>query len=259
MNNVQNPELAAERQERVRALLEERGSVRVDELARELGVSAATVRRDLHDLEQRGQGRRVHGGAMAIGGRLDEPHFDDKTGMATEAKQRIAAEALRRIQPDESIYLDGGSTVLSLARLLTEMTELTVVTNSLRVAGALSGRGPRLIVVGGELRRRSQTFVGPLTRAVIDGLHVDKAFMGTIGLSLTEGLTTTDPAEAMTKQWVVAHSGQVILLADSGKVGKVAFARAGAVEDLDLLITDRSADKAFVRQVRKRGVDVAMV
>lgn len=259
MNNTQNPGLAAERQERISSLLAERGAVRVDDLAREMGVSAATVRRDLHDLEQRGQGRRVHGGAMAIGGRLEEPLFDDKTGIAAEAKQRIAAEALRRIQPDESVYLDGGSTVLCLARLLADMPDLTVVTNSLRVASLLSGRGPRLIVVGGELRRRSQTFVGPLTRPVIDQLHVDKAFMGTIGLSLTEGLTTTDPAEAMTKQWVEAHAGQVVLLADSSKLGKVAFARAGGIDNVNLLITDRAVDKAFVRQVRKRGVDVAAV
>jgi DeoR/GlpR family transcriptional regulator of sugar metabolism len=176
--------------------------------------------------------------------------------LAASEKQRIARAALALIKPEESIYLDGGSTVLALARLLTHMTALTVVTNSLHVANALAGGGPRLILVGGELRRRSETFVGALTQPVIERLHVDQAFMGTIGLSLDEGVTTTDPNEAMTKRLVVSHAGTVTLLADSSKVGKVAFARAGGVEELDVLITDTGADRSFVKRVEKLGVRV---
>ena len=99
-------------------------------------------------------------------------------------KRRIAEAALEFIEPGDTIYLDGGSTVLELARLLRERTNLTVVTNSLHAAHELAGRGPRLIVIGGELRRLSQTLVGPLTRLVLQELHLDKAFMGTIGFAL---------------------------------------------------------------------------
>lgn len=256
MSNGESHELAAERRGRIREALKLQGAVRVDDLAERLGVSAATVRRDLADLEKAGDLRRVHGGAIPLGGRLEEPLFDDKTGIAEVEKLAIAKEALALISPDESIYLDGGSTVLNLARMLSGMTSLTVVTNSLHVASALSGKGPRLIMVGGELRRRSQTFVGALTEAVINRLHVDKAFMGTIGMSVAEGLTTTDPNEAMTKQLIVAHADQVILLANSGKVGKVAFAKVGDIEGVDLLVTDKAVDAGFVKQLQKRHIKV---
>jgi DeoR/GlpR family transcriptional regulator of sugar metabolism len=251
--------LAAERQERIRMTLDERGAVRVEDLSLELHVSRATVRRDLHELEAGGHARRVHGGAVAAWGRLEEPLFDDKAGLADPEKQAIADEALKLVGPEDCVYLDGGSTVLALAKRLGHMNSLTVVTNSLRVAGTLAGGGPRLILVGGELRRRSQTFVGVLTEPLISRLHLDKAFMGTIGLTAAEGLTTTDPNEAMTKQQVMAHAGKVILLADSSKIGVVSFARGGSIEDVDVLITDSGADAGFVRQAEKAGVRVARV
>ena len=95
--------------------------------------------------------------------RLEEPVFENKTNLAAKQKQRIAEEAYSLIEPDEAIYLNGGSTTLFLARLLRERTDLTVVTNSLQAAIELADSGPRVILIGGELRRISQTMVGPLT------------------------------------------------------------------------------------------------
>ena len=129
----------------------------------------------------------------------------------------------------------------------------------LRAALELAGTGPRLIVVGGELRRLSQTLVGPLTRHMLQELRIDKAFMGTIGLTVKEGPTTTDPDEAYTKEQVMARAGQVILLADSGKVGTVSFTRAGRLEDIDVLITDNEVDRKFTKRLGKLGIDVVRV
>jgi len=248
--------LAAERRENICATVRQRNAVRVDELADELGVSAATVRRDLVELDLRGQIRRVHGGAIHAGQRLEEPIFDDKASVAAKEKHAIAEEALQFVKPNDSIFLDGGSTVLALARLLINRSNITVVTNSLRVAGTLSGRGPRMILVGGELRRISQTFVGSLTQPLIDSLHVDTAFMGTIGLSMEKGLTTTDPREAFTKELVMRHARRVILLADSGKIGKVSFARFGSVRETDILITDNGAPRKDVRTLGNQGPEI---
>lgn len=258
MSNGASSELAAERLARIRDLLRRQTVVRVEEIQRLLKVSAATVRRDLGDLAAQGCLRRVHGGAMAVEGRLDEPVFDDKTSLRASEKQAIAERALAFVNDADCIYLDGGSTVLALARLLAARPKLTVVTNSLRVAMTLAAGGPRLILVGGELRRLSQTFVGPLSESVLSRLHLDKAFMGTIGLTV-EGLTTTDPNEAFTKRLVLTHAEKVFLLADGSKLGKVAFANSGSVDDLDVLITDQGADEALCRQFRKREVDVIKV
>jgi len=253
MAATDNKTLAPQRWDALRALIRERGVIRVEDLCRELRVSAATVRRDLDELERRGAIRRVHGGAVSVESRLDEPLFADKRSLAAREKRRIAEAAAGMVGSGDTIYLDGGSTVLELARLLRDRTNLTVVTNSLQAALELSGRGPRLILIGGELRRLSQTLVGPLTRLLLGELHLDKAFMGTIGFALEEGLTTTDPSEAFTKQLVMRQARQVILLADSSKAGKVSFARAGSWNEVHVVITDRQVDGAFARALVKKG------
>ena len=253
---VENKTLALQRLAAVRSLIRQTGVIRVEQLCRQIKVSPATVRRDLDELEKAGAIRRVHGGAVSVESRLDEPLFDNKTAIAAKEKHRIAQAALALIAPGDTIYLDGGSTVLELARLLPDRTNITVVTNSLRAASELAGRGPRLIVIGGELRRLSQTVVGPLTRHVLEGLHLDKAFMGTIGFTLAEGLTTTEPNEAFTKELVMAHAREVILLADSSKAGKVSFARAGNLSKLHAIITDTKLDPKFAKELTKKGIKV---
>jgi DeoR family fructose operon transcriptional repressor len=256
MPNPDQKALAPRRWDNLRALIRDRGVIRVEDLCRELKVSAATVRRDLDQLEQSGAIRRVHGGAVSVESRLDEPVFAAKASLAAREKRGIAEAALALIEPGDTIYLDGGTTVLELARLLRERTNLTVVTNSLHAAHELAGRGPRLILIGGELRRLSQTVVGPMTRLVLQELHLDKAFMGTIGFTLKEGLTTTDPGEAFTKEMVMSRSRQVFVLADSSKAGKLSFARAGGWDKVHALITDKQVDQQFTKELIKAGVKV---
>ena len=256
METRRQKELAPQRLERLQRLVRDAHVARVDELSKQLRVSLATIRRDLDALERLGEIRRVHGGAVSVESRLEEPLFDDKTSIAAKEKRRIALAALKYIQPNDTLFLDGGSTVLELARLLRERSNLTVVTNSLRAAIELGARGPRLILVGGELRRLSQTMVGPFTRLTLRELQIDKAFMGTMGLSLEEGLTTTDPSEAYTKELVMEHAREVVLLADSGKMGKVSFTHAGRLEKVRVVITDRGIEAKFSRELRKRGIHV---
>ena len=251
-------ELAETRYRKIRALLQDEGVVRVDGLTEALGVSAATVRRDLDALEKAGDLRRVHGGAVAARERDDEPVFDDKTAIAAPEKQAIAEAALKLIPERATIYLDGGSTVLALARLLATRTKLTVVTNSLRVAQVLSASGPKMILTGGECRRLSQTFVGPLTCAVLDQMHLDLAFMGTIGISGAAGLTTTDPAEAFTKERAISRASSVVLLVDGTKFTKTSFIRFGGIDTLDDLITDRKPPAAELTALKRAGVRVIL-
>ena len=248
-------DLAPARQARLRDFIRQAGSARVDQICRELGISPATARRDLEELEGHGLIRRVHGGAVSVESRLEEPLFDDKTAIAAREKRLIAEKAASLVQAGDTIYLDGGSTVLELARVLADRTDITVVTNSLRAAIELSGRGPRLILISGELRRLSQTMVGPLTTALLEQLHFNLAFMGTIGIT-RDGLTTTDPSEAFTKKLAMSRAARVAVLADSGKAGQVSFASAGQLKASDLLITDRRIDPQLTRALKKQGVKV---
>ena len=252
------PVLAPQRRERIRNLIRE-GVARVEDLRKSLKVSVATIRRDLEVLEEQGKVRRVHGGAVSTESRLEESVFDDKTSQLSKEKLRIAEKAYEMIEKEESIFIDGGSTTLFLARMLRDRNDLTVVTNSLRAASELAEMGPRVILTGGELRRISQTMVGPLTSAVLGQVRVDKAFMGTMGFCLTNGLTTTDPNEAYVKNLVAEHANQVILLADSSKAEKVCFARVSDWDKVDSLISDDKLPQSFVKSLRKRGPKVQIV
>lgn len=259
MPELDQKELAPLRWDRLRKLLRESGVLRVEDLGRQLQVSVATVRRDLDHLEAQGAIRRVHGGAVSVESRLNEPQFEDKTSLSAREKRRIAEAAAGLIEGGDTIYLDGGSTVLELARLLRDRSNLTVVTNSLYAAQELSGQGPRLIVIGGELRRLSQTLVGPLTRLLLKEMYLDKAFMGTIGFALQEGLTTTDPSEAFTKEVVMNQARQVIVLADSTKAGQVSFACAGGWDKVDTLITDNRLEKDFGKELSRKNIKLMRV
>jgi len=260
MSETWSRELAESRWEKLRGLLREARILRVEDLSEQLHVSPATVRRDLAALESRGEIRRVHGGAVAVDEADSiEPLFDDKTAIAADQKQRIAEAAVKLVKPRDVVYLDGGSTVLALARLLQTRTDITVVTNSLRVALLFSGGGPRMILTGGECRMLSQTFVGPLTRPVLEAIHIDIAFMGTIGLSVAGGMTTTDPDEALTKETALARSRRRILLADAGKFQKTSFVRFGLVADLTAVITDTAMPPDQRKAFAKLDVELIVV
>ena len=131
-----------------------------------------------------------------------------------------------------------------------------MVTNSLPAAVELAGRGPRLIVIGGEFRATSQALVGPLSQHLLDNVHVDRAFIGSYAVSLEDGLTTTDPAEAFTKRLAMERATQVVLLADSRKMGGHSFVRAGRLEAVDVLVTDTGIDERTERSLKRRGITV---
>ncbi|RKY17226.1 MAG: DeoR family transcriptional regulator [Planctomycetota bacterium] len=247
---------APERRERVKQIVRSRHAVRVEDLKEELGVSTATIRRDLDELEGSGELRRVHGGAVSVEIRPIEARFEAKAAKHALAKQRIAARALELIEPDSKIYLDAGSTCLELARLLSHRTDITVVTNSLPAIVELAGQGPRLIVIGGELRPLSQAIVGPLSTPLLDELYVDRAFMGTFSLSLEAGLTTTDPAEAFTKERALTRAREVVLLVDGSKLGTRSFAHSGHLDQVDVVITDAELDEDAATAFEKADVRV---
>lgn len=243
------------RETQILQLLGRHGDLGVADICRELTVSEATVRRDLAGMEQRGLLRRVHGGATLDGVSVIEPQFQDKEDRNRDAKQRIAGRALDLIEDGDEIYLDGGSTVLLLARLLSRKRNLTIVTNSLMAAAGLMDTEHRLILVGGEFRSRSRVTIGPLTTPVIQTLRVRLAFMGTIGFTLEDGMTTTDPGEAFTKQQIMARARQVILLADHSKFGVASFAGSGGPDSVDVVVTD-NLDAEWQRDLRQLGIEV---
>ncbi len=260
MDNQKNNRklLSPEREELILSALGN-GVRTIAELAGALQVSEATVRRDLQSLEDRGAVQRVHGGAVRVEGEEKrEPLFHEKATLRASEKERIAEAALALIEDGDSIFLDGGSTVLALTRKLGNLRDLTIVTNSLMAAAELMESGHRLILLGGEFRPLSRTLVGPLTAPIGETLHIGKAFFGTIGLTLS-GVSTTDPGEAFTKKLVLGRSGKSYLLADSGKFGRTSLVDAGALDDFTGLVTDSGISPDLVKMLKKKKIEVIQV
>ncbi|TDQ54962.1 DeoR/GlpR family DNA-binding transcription regulator [Actinorugispora endophytica] len=250
-------------EERQRLILERarrEGRVDVAQLASEFEVTYETVRRDLTALERHGVLRRVHGGAIPVERLGFEPALTVRDTVMIQEKERIAKAALAELPDEGAVLLDAGSTTGRLAEQLPSDRDLTVVTNSLSIAFALTPRtNINLMLLGGRLRTRTQATVDGWALQALEEIYVDVAFLGANGVSVERGLTTPDTAEAMVKRAMVRSARRAVLLADHTKVGNDHFARFAAVEDLDCLITDTGLANGLADDISALGPRVVLV
>ncbi|MCW2499410.1 MAG: transcriptional regulator, DeoR family [Frankiales bacterium] len=250
---------AEERQGEIARQARAQGRVDVAELALSFSVSLETVRRDLTALERSGVLRRVHGGAIPAERLRHEPGLAVRAGEHTEQKRRIAQAALAELEGAATVLLDAGSTTAQLADLLPVGRELTVVTNALPIATALSGRTDlTLHLLGGRVRPRTLATVDHVALAGLADLCVDVAFLGTNGISTERGLTTADPAEAAVKRAMVAAARRAVVLTDSSKVGDDQFARFAGLEDVETLVMDNAVDPRVAAAFEAAGPRVVL-
>ena len=173
--------LARQRHEVILAEIRQRGAVRVTDLALQLSVSDMTIRRDLDILHDSGLIEKVHGGATArIERSADEPGFEVKSLRNTNEKLAIANAAAALVRPGTAIGVTAGTTTWQLAYHLTEIADLIVVTNSIRVAEVLhqTPRADRTVILTGGVRTPSDALVGPVAVQALRSLHFDLVFMG---------------------------------------------------------------------------------
>jgi DeoR family transcriptional regulator of aga operon len=261
--NAKTLDFAGMRQaERVGAILEqlsERGSVSVADLAADLSVSPATIRRDLELLDDQRLLTRTHGGAVAQGVMYELP-LRYKSARHQEEKRRIGLEAATRVADGEAVGLTGGTTTTEVARVLVERQRLTVVTNALNIASELAIRpNLKLVVTGGWARSESYELVGPLAEQSLAGLNLDTVFVGVDGASFEAGLMTHHEVEAHTNMALIERARRTVVVADSSKIGRTAFARICAIDRVHELITDAGADARAVDAIREAGVTVTTV
>lgn len=255
----------SERRSQISAMVRERGSVQVADLAKRFRVSMQTIRKDLHFLTERGVTARSYGGAIASDvvatpmGAIESP-VAAKLELQHAEKERIGRFAAGLINPGESIVLDSGTTTLQIARFLPDIEDLTVVTNDFNILTELTGKNHiRVVMIGGELRRKNMAFYGAQTVAALGELAVDKLFLGVDGIDLDRGITTHHEAEAMLNRKMAEVARQTIAVTDSSKFGRVCLHRIIGVGEVDMLITDESAPEAVATACRGLGVDLRQV
>ncbi|OAH09755.1 DeoR/GlpR family DNA-binding transcription regulator [Streptomyces jeddahensis] len=239
--------LAEQRRALILDEVRRRGGVRVNELTRKLGVSDMTVRRDLDTLARQGVIEKVHGGAVpVVEASTHEPGFEAKSGLELTAKEDIARAAAALVSPGSAIALSGGTTTYALAQHLLDVPDLTVVTNSVRVADVFhtaqrssgQAQGAATVVLTGGVRTPSDSLVGPVADQAIAALHFDMLFLGVHGISVEAGLSTPNLAEAETNRRLVHSARRVIVVADHTKWGTVGLSSFAELEQVDTLVTD---------------------
>lgn len=251
---------AEERRQLIAEEVRRRGRVTVKRIADAYDVNPETVRRDLVELERRGALRRIHGGALSHQRMQVEPAVAERSAQMAAEKERIAAAALDLLPEDAStVLVDAGTTTGALVDRFPTDRQLTVVTNAIPLALRLAPLPMvTVLVVGGRLRQRTLANVDDFAVQMVAGLRVDVAFVATNGIS-ERGCSTPDPAEAAVKRAMVGAADTVVLVADHSKFGQEHFVRFAALDDLDVVVTDRGVAAADLLPLDVAGVEAVVV
>ena len=257
------PEPAEVRQQRITALVEEQGFVRVSDLSARFGVSTVTVRTDLQSLESHGRVRRIRGGAMSAGVEHAEQPFEVAERDLADEKAAIGRCAAGLVADGDTVLLDVGTTTTAIARALVaraDLHEVTVVTNGLTVALVLERAWPRIsvVVTGGTLRRLQHSLVNPLGTVLLESLNASIAFIGCNGVDVVGGVTNINLPEAEVKRAMLLGARRRVIVADASKLGEVEVAKVCDLHEASLVVTDASADASLVSELRDAGIDVAV-
>jgi DeoR/GlpR family transcriptional regulator of sugar metabolism len=244
-----------ERHKRILDLLGAEGEIKVEKLADRLDVSQVTMRKDLDILESQGLVERIHGSAIfSQRNRFNVAFLEELQTQAT-AKKVIAQAAVDYINEGDSIILDAGTTTYWLAQALVgKFKSLLVITNSLPAAMELSKAGYRILLVGGEVLSHSLALNGPVTVNNLESYHVDRAFLGTSGISLSHGYSTTDSNDADVKEQMIRAAEETYVLTDSSKFERNCLVSFADFSDIHLTITDSGISSKVFTEFQKRGI-----
>lgn len=252
--------LKSARHTQIRKLVDANGHVTVGELKRTLGVSKATIRRDLDVLAESGWLRRTHGGAVSIEGTGREPPVIHRQSEFQLEKQRIGRQAAALVKERETIFLGSGTTVHEVARNIRDIQGLTVITNALNVANELvECLNIELIVIGGMFRQSELSMVGYVAERAIQEFRADKVIIGMRGIDPVHGLTSDYLPEAITDRAILSIAACNILVADHSKLGRVSPVFLAPISSAHVLISDRAAPEQTVAAIREQGLDVQLV
>jgi len=245
------------RRDQIIRILKERGHARVSTLSRRLGVSEVAIRKDLACLEALGLLQRYHGGARRMGQGYLYEDLDERMNTRGEQKRRIARKARSLVRERQVVMLNSGSTNHYIARGLSDLDELVIVTNAIRVASELS-RAPSVhpILLGGEVKERYQFTHGADALRQLRKYHADICFIAVDGIASDSGVTSYYHYEAEIIRQMMAQSEMTVVAADATKVGRASLESVGDIRSIDVLLTDASFPNEELDKIQAAGVQV---
>jgi DeoR family transcriptional regulator, aga operon transcriptional repressor len=250
------PVRAADRRHAILARVAEEQTIHVGELARQLGCSEMTIRRDIRRLERDGFIRQTYGGATAHITRSFDISFNARALLAAREKRLIGMRAASLVQDARVLFVGIGSTTEQFAQYLPARSDLTVVTPSLPIASLLGTRPLRVVTLGGSVLRDELTCIGPDAVAALARYRFDVAVIGAAGISARWGITELTEDEAAVQRAALERTERVVLIADGSKVGATTPIVVAPAERVTILVTDPTAPAPELDQLRRAGVEV---
>ncbi len=254
------------RSERILKLLLQRGNVSVEELITTLAASGPSIRRDLARLESKGLVKRTRGGATLVQELLYAPFrydtaFQNREQQFVREKRHIGIAAAELIQDHETVGFTAGTTTTWVARNLRHRSHLTVITNAVNIGMELCNMpGLRVHLTGGYVHWPwSFSLIGPAAITILNDMFIDKLFLSVSGIDAVRGTTTNESDEALTFRAMVKQAKQVIVVADSSKLGTVTPSLICPIEDVDVLVTDAGASADMAAAFTNKGIKVIRV
>lgn len=230
----------------------------VDALATKMEVSTMTIRRDLKELDHKKLLQRTHGGAI----KLDNAHlilsnFDLKINEEKAQKVEICEKAATFIEDGDIIFIDCGTTLFHLSKLLSKFKNLRVITNSLPVASELINHpNIKINIIGGEVDSNRKAMYGKKAEESINEYHANKAFIGADAISIANGISSYDENESAITKNMALNSDKIFLLCSSSKIEKNSFVKFLPASILNYLITDSNVQKSFIKEYNQQNINV---
>ncbi|MFZ7132630.1 MAG: DeoR/GlpR family DNA-binding transcription regulator [Eubacteriales bacterium] len=249
--------LKEKRREKIIEYLKISNYISVFELSKKLNVSKATIRRDLSFLKKNSRIEKIHGGAALTDMSQKESTFLSRINKNIEEKKQIAMSAINLIRNNDVVFLDAGTTIFQLAKLLSKKKydNLTVITNSIENAYILRNSDISLYVVGGTLIKDTLALMGAQAEQVIKNFHINKLFLAASGFDLDYGITTKSEFHANFKKILINISDKKILLIDSSKIGTISLNKIADIDKINILVTNSEIDRKILEKIRKTKID----
>jgi len=247
-----------ERISEIARYIQTNGRATIEELSKKFKVSEVTIRRDLKLIERNYNIKRTHGGAIAYISEFTEFSFDEKYQHNVELKKRIALKAIKYIKDSDTVFLDGGSTNYHICLLLKEFKDLKIVTNSIPILSILRKYPFEVLVLGGSLRKKSFTIVGPIANELLKSFNINIAFIGSTAIDEDGNFFSPSELEAFTKKEIIKNANFSVIVADSSKIKVKSFAKFANLSDVDLFITDFYIDKKILKKFKSINKNISL-
>ena len=256
--------IVVERRNKIKEILLDKKSVKVQDLVKLFHVSEETIRRDLSQLEEDGIVQKNYGGAILVE-EVQKPidfilPVQQRKNQFLQEKYAIGKEAAKLVKNNQIVILDAGSTTWSVAKNLHNADDLTVISNALNIVEECSKNEDAIIyLLGGKLRRNSMSLVGPQMERELQKYNANFVFFGISGFSIKQGFMSSDLYEAEIKRAMVSAGQKIVVLADHSKFHKVGLTSFCKIDDIDILITSDLVEQEILEEIQRRGVEVIVV